>query len=224
MTESDSRETGNGASFLARQELCGCTSAPGPLAALSDADSRRYHGTACRRMAICAARPNTAREILVLSRSHTILPLKRAAPYERSRLHESKLTHWSGYRAGIGESSAGSRSRAESGRLSVYEDWSGTRIRGDRWRGGEVSNGQEVLRQLVSAAFGHYLTMSLRREGETDSNTGSRTSSTFLNIANPASDRSDRSAHGRHGRAGREMPGKRHPIRGAPLDRDDRVQ
>ena len=28
--------------------------------------------------------------------------------------------------------------------------------------------------------------MSLRREGETDSNTGSRTSSTFLNIANPA--------------------------------------
>ena len=71
--------------------------------------------------------------------------------------------------------------------LSVYEDWSGARIRGDRWRGGEVSNGQEVLRELRSASFGSYLTMSLRREGETDSNTGSRTSSTFLNFANPAS-------------------------------------
>jgi hypothetical protein len=71
--------------------------------------------------------------------------------------------------------------------LSVYEDWSGPRIRGDRWRGGEVSNGQEVQRELKSALFGNYLTMSLRREGETDSNTGSRTSSTFLNFANPAS-------------------------------------
>jgi hypothetical protein len=71
--------------------------------------------------------------------------------------------------------------------LSVYEDWSGARIRGDRWRGGEVSNGQEVLRELRSAFFGSYLTMSLRREGETDSNAGSRTSSTFLNFANPAS-------------------------------------
>ena len=103
-------------------------------------------------------------------------------------MHEWKLTHRSGYRADIGEPSAGSRSRAESGwALSVYEDWSGARIRGDRWRGGEVSNGQEVLRELRSAgSFGNYLTMSLRREGETDSNTGSRTSSTFLNIANPA--------------------------------------
>ena len=32
--------------------------------------------------------------------------------------------------------------------LSVYEDWSGPRIRGDRWRGGEVSSGQEVVREL----------------------------------------------------------------------------
>jgi hypothetical protein len=72
--------------------------------------------------------------------------------------------------------------------LSVYENWSGARIRGDRWRGGEVSNGQEVLRELRSAgSFGNYLAMSLRREGETDINTGTRTSSTFLNIANPAS-------------------------------------
>ena len=71
--------------------------------------------------------------------------------------------------------------------LSVYEDWSGTRIRGDRWRGGELSSGQEVVRDLQSVAgYGNYLTMSLRREGETDRNTGSRTSSTFLNIANPA--------------------------------------
>jgi hypothetical protein len=57
--------------------------------------------------------------------------------------------------------------------FSVYEDWSGSRIRGDRWRGGEVSNGQEVRRELKSALFGNYLTMSLRREGETDSDTGS---------------------------------------------------
>jgi hypothetical protein len=72
--------------------------------------------------------------------------------------------------------------------LSVYENWSGARIRGDRWRGGEVSNGQEVVRELVSAgSFGNYLSMGLRREGETDSNIGSRTSSTFLNFANPAS-------------------------------------
>ncbi len=72
--------------------------------------------------------------------------------------------------------------------LTVYEDWSGSRIRGDRWRGGEVASGQEVLRELVATFFGgHYLTMSLRREGETDSNTGSRMSSTFLNFANPAS-------------------------------------
>jgi len=71
--------------------------------------------------------------------------------------------------------------------FSVYEDWSGPRIRGDRWRGGEASNGQEVLRELVTASFGQYFTMSLRREGETDRNNLSRTSSTFLNLANPAS-------------------------------------
>ena len=71
--------------------------------------------------------------------------------------------------------------------FSVYEDWSGTRIRGDRWRGGEASNGQEVLREVVTAPFGQYFSMSLRREGETDRNTFSRTSSAFLNIANPAS-------------------------------------
>ena len=71
--------------------------------------------------------------------------------------------------------------------LSVYEDWSGARIRGDRWRGGELSSGQEVVRDLQSVTgYGNYLAMSLRREGETDRNTGSRTSSTFLNIANPA--------------------------------------
>jgi len=71
--------------------------------------------------------------------------------------------------------------------LSVYEDWSGARIRGDRWRGGELSSGQEVVCDLQSVTgYGNYLAMSLRREGETDRNTGSRTSSTFLNIANPA--------------------------------------
>src|SRR5262245_25391535 len=71
--------------------------------------------------------------------------------------------------------------------LTVYEDWSGPRIRGDRWRGGEVASGQEVLRELVASPFGHYLTMSLRREGETDKNSESRMSSTFLNFTNPAS-------------------------------------
>ena len=38
----------------------------------------------------------------------------------------------------------------------------------------------------IGDGYGNYLAMSLRREGETDRNTGSRTSSTFLNIANPA--------------------------------------
>ena len=63
---------------------------------------------------------------------------------------------------------------AASDAFVVYEDWNAPTIRRDRWRGGETSDGQEVVRELVSQPFARHLSMRLRREGETDSNAGAR--------------------------------------------------
>jgi hypothetical protein len=76
--------------------------------------------------------------------------------------------------------------QASDGALTVYEDWSGQSIRSDRWSGGEVSGGQEVSRELAATTDANYLTMRLRRDGETDSNTGLSTSVNFLNFTKPA--------------------------------------
>jgi hypothetical protein len=71
--------------------------------------------------------------------------------------------------------------------LSLYDDWSSGTIRRDHWRGSDTGDPQEVLREVVSAPFGQYLTMRLRREGDTDTSTGNGTAVNFLNAADPAS-------------------------------------
>jgi hypothetical protein len=72
--------------------------------------------------------------------------------------------------------------QASDGAFTVYEDWNGPSIRSDRWSGGEVSGGQEVLREVAGTPDERYLTMRLRRERETAGN-----SVNFLNFTNPAS-------------------------------------
>lgn len=66
--------------------------------------------------------------------------------------------------------------------FGVYEDWK-TGFRRDRWRGFETFGGQEIRRELR----GKKLIMRFRREGDTDSNAGRRTSSHRLNFSDPAS-------------------------------------
>lgn len=66
--------------------------------------------------------------------------------------------------------------------LAVYENWSQSLIRRDRWQGGEGFGGQEVKRVIAANA----LSMRYRRQGFTSSNTGNTNSFQFLNLANPA--------------------------------------
>jgi len=66
--------------------------------------------------------------------------------------------------------------------FGVYEDWK-TGFRRDRWRGFETFGGQEIRRELR----GNKLAMRFRREGDTASNVGQRTSSHRLNFSDPVS-------------------------------------
>lgn len=70
--------------------------------------------------------------------------------------------------------------------FGVYEDWSAANVRGDRWRGGEAANGQEVVRKVAGAPDARQLTMRLRREGDTDSDTGRNTSGNLINLTQAA--------------------------------------
>ena len=69
--------------------------------------------------------------------------------------------------------------------FAVYEDWSQTTIRGDRWLGGESFGGQEVKREVLSSSRHKRLIMRLRRVGQTASNTGSALSGVFLGVSKP---------------------------------------